>query len=94
MTAALSPAPTSAAAIRGRIVDALRRDLIGPGPKDADLADELLKVKENPSRWYLAGFLSPALDGEGAESLEDEGDPLVGEDEASDPETGGGRAAD
>jgi hypothetical protein len=94
MSASLSPIQTSATTIRSRIVDTLRRDLIGPGPEDADLADELLKVKENPSRWYLAGFLAPALDGEGAESLEDEGNPLVGEDEASDPETGGGRAAD
>jgi hypothetical protein len=94
MTAALSPAPTSPATIRSRIVDALRRDLVGPGPGDADLAEELLK--DNPSRWYLAGFLAPALENiaEGAEGLEDEGDPLFGEDEASDPETGGGRAAD
>jgi hypothetical protein len=94
MTVSPSSGPTRAAVVRSRIVDALRRDLIGPGPEDADLADELLKAKENPSRWYLAGFLSPALDGEGAEALEDVGNPLVGEDEASDPETGGGRAAD
>jgi hypothetical protein len=90
-----APVPTTAAAIRGRLVDTLRRDLIGPGPDDRDLARELLK--NNPSRWYLAGFLAPALDGiaEGTESLEDEGDPLL-TDEASDPETGsgGGRAAD
>src|SRR6202043_2241395 len=90
-----APAPTSAAAIRGRLVDTLRRDLIGPGPQDADLARE--RLKNNPSRWYLAGFLAPALDGiaEGTESVEDEGDPLL-TDEAADPETGtgGGRAAD
>jgi hypothetical protein len=90
-----APVLTSAAAIRGRLVDTLRRDLIGPGPADADLARE--RLKNNPSRWYLAGFLAPALDGssEGTESVEDEGDPLLG-DEASDPETGtgGGRAAD
>jgi hypothetical protein len=88
-------APTSAAAIRRRVVDTLRRDLIGPGPQDADLTHE--RLKNNPSRWYLAGFLAPALDGiaEGTESVEDEGDPLL-TDEASDPETGtaGGRAAD
>jgi hypothetical protein len=87
--------PTSAAAIRGRLVDTLRRDLIGPLPRDIDLAGE--RLKENPSRWYLAGFLAPALDGipEGTESLDDEGDPLLS-DEPSDPETGtgGGRAAD
>jgi hypothetical protein len=76
-------------------VDALRRDTIGPGPQDADLAHE--RLKNNPSRWYLAGFLAPALDGiaEGTESVEDEGDPLL-TDEVPDPETGtgGGRAAD
>lgn len=85
----------TAAAIRSRLVDTLRRDLIGPGPQDVDLAHE--RLKNNPSRWYLAGFLAPALDGiaEGTESVEDEGDPLL-TDEAPDPETGssGGRAAD
>jgi hypothetical protein len=90
-----APVPTSAVAIRGRLVDTLRRDLIGPGPGDADLAHE--RLRNNPSRWYLAGFLAPALDGisEGTEGVEDEGDPLLS-DEASDPETGtgGGRAAD
>jgi hypothetical protein len=84
----------SAVAVRGRLVDALRRDLIGPGPDDADLAHE--KLKDNPSRWYVAGFLAPATDAlpEGAEGVEDEGDPLFGDDEAADPEMGGGRAAD
>jgi hypothetical protein len=85
----------SSVAIRARLVDTLRRDLIGPGPADADLARE--RLRNNPSRWYLAGFLAPMLEGipEGTESLEDEGDPLL-TDEASDPETGtgGGRAAD
>jgi hypothetical protein len=95
MTAALTPAPTSAVVVRARLVDTLRRDLVGPGPQDADLAKE--RLKDNPSRWYLAGFLAPALDGvadKGTDILEDEGDPLVGNDEASDPESGGGRAAD
>jgi hypothetical protein len=88
-------APTSAVTIRSQLVDKLRRDLIGPGPQDADLAHE--RLKNNPSRWYLAGFLAPALDAiaEGTESIEDEGDPLL-TDEVPDPETGagGGRAAD
>jgi hypothetical protein len=73
----------------------LQRDLIGPGPDDTDIARE--RLKNNPSRWYLTGFLAPALEGtsEGTESIEDEGDPLFSE-EPSDPETGtgGGRAAD
>ncbi len=57
-----SPAgPMTATAVRARLVDTLRRDLIGPGPDDIDLAREVLK--ENPSRWYLTGFLAPSLDG-------------------------------
>jgi hypothetical protein len=89
-----APAPTSAVAIRSGLVGTLRRDLIGPGPGDDDLVHE--RLKNNPSRWYLAGFLAPALDhiADGAESLEDEGDPHFSE-EAADPETGArGRAAD
>ena len=72
----------------------LRRDLIGPSPDDSDLRDE--RLKENPSRWYLAGYLAPAPDGaaDGTEEAEDEGDPLFGEDEGADPETGRARAAD
>jgi hypothetical protein len=85
----------SAVTVRSRLVDALRRDLIGPSPQDADLSHE--RLKNNPSRWYLAGFLAPAFHGisEGTESVEDEGDPLL-TDEASDLELGtaGGRAAD
>jgi hypothetical protein len=48
--------------IRARLVETFRRDLIGPhpGPEDADLATE--RLSENPSRWYLAGFLAPADD--------------------------------
>jgi hypothetical protein len=91
-------APSSATAVRARLVDVLRRDLIGPGPLDADIVRE--RLKENPSRWYLTGYIAPAPDTAGAaaasaaEPLEDEGDPLVGEDEGSDPETGRARASD
>jgi hypothetical protein len=48
--------------VRASIVEKFRRDLIGPTPaaEDADLATE--RLKENPSRWYLAGFLAPADD--------------------------------
>ncbi|HLK81638.1 MAG TPA: DISARM system helicase DrmA [Xanthobacteraceae bacterium] len=48
--------------VRKSIVEKFRRDLIGPSPRpeDADLATE--RLKENPSRWYLAGFLAPADD--------------------------------
>src|SRR6516164_4888165 len=89
------PMLTNPVVVRKRLIETLRRDLIGPGPDDADIARELLK--NNPSRWYLTGYLAPALEdiADGVESIEDEGDPHFG-DEAADPETGtgGGRAAD
>lgn len=53
--------PKSPTAVRGRLVETLRRDLIGPDPRDNDLADETLET--NPSRWYLTGFLVPAPGG-------------------------------
>jgi hypothetical protein len=51
--------------VRARIVETFRRDLIGPlptsvRPDDADLQQE--RLNENPSRWYLAGFLAPSHD--------------------------------
>jgi hypothetical protein len=82
-----------AAAVRRRIVDKLRRDLIGPGPQDADLTHEVLS--DNPSRWYLSGFLGPSLELDGgADEIEEEGDPTFPDDEGADPETGPARAAD
>jgi len=64
---------TNSVDIRAHIVDVFRRDLIGPGPQDADLANE--RLNESPARWYLAGFLAPAED------------PLTldGDDNANDP---------
>lgn len=49
--------------VRSEIVDRLRRDLVGPSEHltDDDLANE--QLKENPSRWYLTGFLAPAYEG-------------------------------
>lgn len=50
MTNALPvPVGKRAVDVRARLVDTFRRDLIGPGPQDADLEHEVLK--ENPSRW-------------------------------------------
>ena len=85
---------TKSVDVRARLVETLRRDLIGPGPQDADIRDE--RLKENPSRWYLAGYLAPAPDGAGEEvdEMEEDGDPLFGADEGADPETGRARAAD
>ena len=82
---------TSPAALRGRLVDLLRRDLIGPGPDDTDLATELLP--ERPGRWYLTGYLVPAPDSEAAEDEEAEQD-LPDIAETPDPVPGGGKPED
>lgn len=87
--------PKSPEAVRGRLVETLRRDLIGPDPNDMDIVNELLDT--NPSRWYLTGFLVPApLEDtvDVAAELEEPGDMLTEADEQSDPETGSARAAD
>ena len=48
--------------VREKLVDLMRRDLIGPGPdRDHDLAEERLSGT-NPSAWYLSGFLTPVDD--------------------------------
>lgn len=92
----VSADPNKPVAVRGRVVETLRRDLIGPGPLDADIERE--ELAENPSRWYLTGFIAPVPGGSGeaeqAAVVEDEGDPLFGDDEGADPETGRVRAAD
>src|SRR5690349_11184090 len=46
----------NSAEIRARLVHALRLDLIGPEPNEAEAA-ETLRIA--PSRWYLTGFLVP-----------------------------------
>lgn len=50
-------------AVRETILTKLRRDLIGPNPtsEDADLAEEILP--EEPSKWYLTGWIAPTQDG-------------------------------
>lgn len=81
-------------AVRGRLVETLRRDLIGPNPHDTDLANETLDT--NPSRWYLTGFLVPApVDGvDEVDQPQETGDIATDGEEQSDPETGPARAAD
>jgi len=78
--------------VRTGLVETLRCDLIGPGPDDADLCDE--RLKENPWRWYLADIsrLPRMARPRRAEETEDEGDPLVGEDEGTSHLALGGRA--
>src|SRR5258708_5913775 len=44
---------------RERLIELLRRDLVGPHPDlDPALAREVLSGA-NPSNWYLTGFLGP-----------------------------------
>ena len=69
---------TNSVEIRAHIVDVFRRDLIGPGAQDADLANE--RLNESPSRWYLTGFLAPAEDALGLDGADDESDPSAQEE--------------
>lgn len=77
--------------VRSNLLAPLRRDLIGPGPDDTDLATELLS--ERPGRWYLTGYIVPAPDSEAAVEEEAEQD-LPDMEDAADPVPGGGRAED
>ena len=53
------PKPTTPVEVRERLLDLLRRDLVGPHPDlDPDLAREVL-TGVAPSTWYLGGFLGP-----------------------------------
>lgn len=49
---------TTPAEIRAKLTEALRLDLVGPGPGHP-LEAERLWESEPPSRWYLTGFLVP-----------------------------------
>jgi hypothetical protein len=82
--------------VRSSIVETFRRDLVGPAPQDVDLARE--RLNENPSRWYLTGFLAPA-DEPTQSGGSDEDDPSAQEEmetdvEESDDVGAGGAAGD
>jgi len=88
---------TNSVDIRSQIVNVFRRDLIGPGPQDADLASE--RLNENPSRWYLAGFIAPAEDALALDGDDNEDDPSTQEEmeidvEEPDADGVGGAATD
>jgi hypothetical protein len=51
--------PQTSLAVRSRLVEALKLDLVGPPPGHA-LADEKLPGWVRPSNWYLTGFLIPS----------------------------------
>jgi hypothetical protein len=94
---------TNSVEVRGQIVDMVRRDLIGPLPEDIKPADADLqreRLREQPSWWYLTGYIAPIQDlgderllsdAEIQEETETEvGDLIEDEDE----EIAGGGAAD
>ena len=70
--------------VRARLVEKLRRDPIGPGSQDADLAGE--RLKDKPPGCYVSFFAPvPEPSGPSAETKEqddlfEEGEPLVGDD--------------
>ena len=76
----------TSAQVRGKLVEALTLDLIGP---IADPARANERLKESPSRWYLTGFLvtrdRPSRDlpkeVEEEEEEEDDDDDLFGSDD-------------
>jgi hypothetical protein len=86
-----------AKSVRAHLVETFRRDLVGPSPDDADLAHE--RLSENPSRWYLTGFLAPADDVATLGGDADTDEPGLieesdSEGEEPDPVEAGGAAAD
>src|SRR5258708_14635851 len=63
---------TAAVNVRAKLVDLIRRDLIGPHPDlDPDLAREVLQ-DEKPSRWYVGGFIVPVYDGVASAAKEED----------------------
>ncbi|MGH7086930.1 MAG: hypothetical protein ACREFN_18300, partial [Acetobacteraceae bacterium] len=88
---------TSSVDTRAHLVALFRRDLIGPGLQDADLATE--RLNESPSRWYLTGFLAPSEDPLGLEGKDGDDDPSAQEEmeigvEESDTDGAGGAVGD
>ncbi len=97
MTSFPASSPPDSAAVRRSLIDALRLDLIGPGPQDAALQRE--RLPQAPSRWYLTGFLAPAgaSDAQRAQDAEEELDapaePIHGGDDSTTPDRGSGKRA-
>ena len=73
--------------VRSQLVEALGLDLVGPGHEesDAELREEVLS--QDPSRWYLTGFLVPTGAAEAQRSDETADDEFTltgGESDAAD----------
>jgi hypothetical protein len=85
--------PTTSNDVRARLVDILRRDLVGPSPHDTDIARE--RLPDDPSRWYLTGFIAPGIDVPEATEIEDP-DPEPDDEDANrvDNASNGGAAPD
>ena len=87
--------PAASAAVRRRLVEALRLDLIGPAPSDA--ARQCERLEHAPSRWYLTGFLVPAGAREqeraqdGGEEIDEPAEQPHGSDDAATPDRGSGK---
>ncbi len=67
--------PASSAEVRGRLVDALRLDLVGPWATHP-FAEERLPGWVYPSNWYLTGFLIPVATPPEKAADDDEDDEL------------------
>jgi len=86
---------TTPVTIRRALIDALRLDLVGPEPEDATHERELLP--QEPSRWYLTGFLVPreAPEEQRRDDSSDEELDVIeqppGNDEDKSPEKGSAR---
>ena len=65
----------TAETIRSDLLHALRRDLIGPLPDEPDLDLAREKLGEQPSRWYLTGFIAPVQDAAPAKDARGTADP-------------------
>lgn len=73
------PPPATSREARDRLVELLRRDLIGPHPDaDPDLAREVLS-KIPPSTFYLAGMIAPSADAPVAPSADDVAEAAIDE---------------
>lgn len=70
------PKPTAPVEVRSRLLDLMRRDLVGPHPDlDPDLDREIISGT-SPSTWYLTGFLAPRR----KSAVERRADAVLGKD--------------
>ncbi|HET9741888.1 MAG TPA: DISARM system helicase DrmA [Terriglobales bacterium] len=65
--------PISSVDVRGKLVDALRLDLVGPSDT---LGDRNEVLPQAPSRWYLSGFLVPLGADQSQRASEDSAEDL------------------